>query len=72
MDIGARSAQFLIVFSGGRRGFLRRGVGQFARTAHGIRACVNDAEDRLEHQRVEQESAQQQEANHPKRCDVWR
>ena len=40
--------------------------------ATGAGALVGDAQDRLEHQRVEQEGAQQQEADDPKGGDIGR
>ena len=72
IDLGACRIEFLIVFSRSGRGFLRRGIGKFLRTAHRMGALIDDAKNRLEDQRVEQVGAQQQEADDPKCCDIRR
>jgi hypothetical protein len=70
--LGASGIQFLIVFSGSRGRFLRRRIGELFGTANRRRALVDDAENRLKHQRVEQVGAQQQETDDPKRADIRR
>src|SRR6185436_7539348 len=66
IDIGTRGVQFLIVLSGRSRGLLRRRISELARAANRSSACIDDAQNRLEHQRVEQVRAQQQETDDPK------